>query len=572
MTTNTNEPVDPGQDPIRPEVPVEPQSDTTQAAELATALETEEDAVPMPDLGRSGTIDLPSSQDPAPEEEILTPESDSEQLERPHPAYGKSDHVEVARPVFSSRDAIRKLRFNEYEELTHIGLSNEEYIELAELNQEEIQRLANTTRDPRLQRYLFQVLAAGEARLDGGAFESSLERDNSRWTNLVESGANKLAIVRPKFESPAENDRLVGQAAVERMRAHLSLGSLLRVPLWHSGLWVTLKAPTEVALLELQKRIAAEKIQLGRSTSGLIFSNASIYIYNYLTDFVLLHVVEATYRYADVSELKPLIKFPDMLALVHGLLCTMYPDGYPYSQPCFINPTKCTHTIQETISLPRVAFTDTFRLTDKQRDHMVRKMAKFTKLELEAYQKEFGFNDTRTVRLSDSMTMELKLPDLESALSIGTAWIDQIVSRAERALGPSVPKETRDDYMIEQARVSSMCQYVHFVERIVMNEDDDRQLIVEDSATIADMLATATGNSEVYENYYKGIQAFIEDSTINVFGVPKVPCPACSKEDVERVMREDPQGRYPYLLPLDIVQIFFTLIDRRLTRIFQQDA
>ena len=553
------------------------QTPESDHAEITPQQPAAGEAPTIPNVGRS--IEMEVEEDDVNSTDVSDESNDvvdeDPRNSHPRPTYGVNEHINISRPVLSSRDTIRKHRFRDFERLPVLGLSAEEANLLTVANDPVLKRLADglkNSRDLNTERYMETLMGADSTRYDGGTFDSSLTREDSKWDNTVVSGATKLSIVRPKFEAPNENDRLVGQAAVERMRAHLSLGSVLRVPLWHSGLWVTLKAPNEVALLELQRRIAADKITIGRNTSGLVFSNASVYVKSYLLDFILLHVVEATYRYTDVDELKALIREPDYLALVHGLLCTIYPDGYPYSQPCFINPDRCMHVIQETISLPRIAFTDTFRLTEKQRAHMVRKNAKFTELELEAYQAEFGYRKTRVVELNESTRMELRLPDLESSISLGTGWIDQIVSRAERALGPSVAQGLRDQFMIDQARVSSMCQYVHFVERIILNEEDDRQTIVEDPATISEMLAVSTANEEFYQNFYNGIQNFIEDATITVFGVPKVPCPSCSKDDVERAKQEDPEGRYSYLLPLDIQQIFFILLSLRLTRIYQQDV
>jgi len=527
-------------------------------------VEIDEVDIVVPDVGRSEPfpeIAVESEEEEAKEDHV----DDS----RPKVNYTANPNVNVARAVFSPRATITKLKFDASETLTHVGLSTGEFLELAALNSEELEKLASTTRDDQLRRYLAGIVTSENNRYRTNIFESCNDREGSAWSNVVEHGTNKLMVTRPKFDSPSE-EKLMGSQAVERMRAHLSLGSVLRIPLWHSGLWVTMKAPTEASLLELNRRIANEKITLGRNTHGLAFSNSAVYINNALVEFILLHIVEATYRYAEVSELKEIIKLPDMLGMIHGFLCTMYPDGYPYSQPCFVNPGKCTHVIEETISIPRIAFVDTYRLTEKQRSHMARKNAKFTKLELDAYQEEFALSDQRVVSLSDTLSMELKVPDLESYLTIGMEWIDQTVQRAERVLGPSIPRDARDEYIEQQANITRMCQFVHFVDKIVMNEDDDKQYIVEDGQTITEMLAAASANVEVLNRFFAGVQRFIEDSTITIFGVPKVPCPACSKEDAERYMKETNEGKHPYLLPLDIVNIFFTLTSQRLTLTLQQ--
>jgi len=448
-------------------------------------------------------------------------------------------------------------------------LSHDELLGFSEKNGDTLAQLAENARDGESRQYLLRIQDAVSLRLDGNAFKNSLSRENAKWDNIVESGATKLAIVRPKFDSPNE-EKLVGQAAVNRMRAHLSLGTVLRIPLWHSGIWVTLKAPTELAFLELQRKMSQEKIQLGRQTQGLIYSNTSVYLNQMIADFAFLHITEATYRYSDVSELREVIKAPDISALIHGVACTMYPEGYPYAQPCFINPGKCQHTIEDSISLPRTAFTDTFRLTEKQRLHMTRKNAKFTDEELEAYQADFKLSPKRVVKLNDTVKMELKIPSLESYLNTGTEWIEEIVARSEKALGATVPKDAREDYMRQQMEFTQLCQYLHYIDKILMDEDDGKQITVEDKDTIKEILSTVVSHKEFTVNFYQGMQDFIDDSTITIFAIPKVPCPACSKEDVDKWKENEKDGKYPYLVPLDMIQLFFTLTGRRLIRIRQQ--
>lgn len=492
--------------------------------------------------------------------EVATGEEGERQERKVEIQYGTNANAELHQNVFNAGTDKERLRYRDYERLSVIGATSAESYELSA----NYPNLTLGQTEPEV-RWEETAREASNHMFPGGAFEGALKREDSMWRNSVPSGAQNLHVSKPKFES-TEGERLTGEAAMMRIQSLMGLGSTARVPLWHSGIWITLKAPTEAALLELERRIASDKVQLGRLSKGLVFSNSSVYTLNYLTDFVLAHVLEATYRFTDVSELKPLILAPDIYLMVHGLLCTMYPNGYPYTQPCVVDPTKCLHVINEMISIPRLCFTDHLRLTDWQRNQMTRRMAKFTREEIQRYQSEHRFLDERTVQLTDQVKMELHVPTIEQYVQVGVSWVDSIIGKVDKAFGPSVPAKEREAYILDQARVTSMCQYAHWVKSIVMEDERGNTQIIDDPTTVSDTLATITSNTEAYKNYYEGIQKFIDASTLSIIATPKVPCPKCGEAPNEE------ESKHPYLLPLDIVTVFFTLLDRRLIKIFQQDG
>lgn len=548
--------------------PIEPAVDAVTPVTDAPADDFQDfdEAPVVPDLGRTSEIPAESLQAEAPATDP-TPEVPSFAVN-----YEPATKVKVTRPLFmGGREKLARMRFEPFEYMASVGMDHDEYVTASNTHEALLTDLAENARDPKVQDYLFTLANAGLARMGRGEFEDALDRDGADWDNVVNAGSVQLGVSRIKFSDITNGEKLSGAAAVQRVRSLTGTGTTMRIPLWHSGLWVDMRAPTTVDLLELQQRIAHEKVSLGRTTGGLIFSHASIYMTNHLVDFALQHVERATYNYNEIDELKSKIKHPDYLSLVHGLMSAIWPDGYPYSQPCMTNPGKCTHVIEDSIAIPRMAFADRFRLTLKQRDHMLRRLSKFTDLELNAYQAEFAHLKHRTIKLNDTLSMDLRIPDLQTSIQLGVSWIDQIVSRAERALGPGVPQQQREEYMVNQARVSSLVQYLHYVERLTLIDEKGDQGLIEDPKDIAETLAGLTSDKTTYENFYVGVRAFIEESTITVFGVPKVPCPVCSKTDAEKVAAEMKQGRYPYILPLDIVQVFFTLRDQRLTRMYRQE-
>ena len=67
------------------------------------------------------------------------------------------------------------------------------------------------------------------------------------------------------------------------------------------------------------------------------------------------------------------------------------------------------------------------------------------------------------------------------------------------------------------------------------------------------------------EEIIKEITRYVEDSTISLMAIPAYDCPVC-KEPQEKAT----EGRYPRMaayIPLDVLQVFFGLLARRIRRI-----
>lgn len=398
----------------------------------------------------------------------------------------------------------------------------------------------------------------------GNALLGSLVRDGSLWKQQIQVGAETLSARRPSFGESAENgEKLTGVQAMLKLQATLGLGAVVRIPLYHTGIWVVLKAPSEAALLELDRRIANEKILLGRVTNGLIFSNNSVYQNSYLMNFVLAHVYEASYKYTEINELKSIIKLTDLPTLLWGLICTIYPNGYPFKQPCITDPTKCQHVVEELLNIQKLSWTDDSALSEKQRRHMLRKTAKFTLDEIKAYQDEHPFTKKGTLKLHERLTAELKVPTLEEYELSGFAWVDGIVKSQDQAFGGTIKGEERNQYIMEQAQVTALRQYAHWIEKLVLH-DEKGDKVIDDRKTLEESLSMLSSSEEVFTAFFNGAGKYIDSSTISLIAVPKYNCPACGEP------MPDEEKKHPHLIPLDVSNIFFTLQGHRISKALQR--
>lgn len=459
--------------------------------------------------------------------------------------------------ITNTKDAKRPRKYDDTNSLSFVNGTAGDLDEHAQRNYPNL----NIARGSQGEGWVEAINSARQHFMHGEALLSTVLSEDNDWRQSITAGAEQLQAGRPKFEPSEDGAKLTGEQALIRLQTVLGLGAIVRIPLWHSGLWVSLKAPTEAALLELDRRIGSEKINLGRLSSGLIFSNTSVYTASYLVNFVLAHVYEVSYKYSQETtreqELKSVILSTDIPTLIWGLLCTIYPNGYPHREPCVRDPTTCLHVVEEMINIGKLAWTNDRALTDAQRRHMTRKTAKFTKQELQTYQEQHRYMNQRTVQLHDAVSMDMRVPTVAEYEQAGFAWVDGIVQQIDKSYGNTVDENTRNDYITEQGLVTALRQYVHWVDRLVLNETN----VIDDRATLEDTLATLSANESVYEKFFDGIGKFIDATTISLIALPKYDCPSCGEP------MNDAYKLHPHLVPIDVVSVFFTLLGQRITSV-----
>lgn len=472
-----------------------------------------------------------------------------------------ADNTLVEAPVFSPlRDKDRR----PVREEDFISLLNVDVAELNTLTQnfKQLDVLSNEEGDEYL-----DMIREGQANLlRGQALLGSIMRTTALWTQAVTADGQKIKLSNPKFGESGEGGRLVGEAAMIKVQAMTGLGQVVRVPLWHSGIWLTIKAPTEAQLLELDRRIQMEKIEMGRRTAGLIFSNMSVYHNSFLVNFVLAQTFEATVKYTKVDELKSLIRVTDIPTMIWGLLCATYPQGHRFRQPCVADPTKCRHVLEEMLNISKLCFTDDRVLSDSQRKFMTQRLAKHNPEQIENYQKEHKFNTHSVLELQKadranevpSIVVALKVPSIAEYERSGFAWVDGTVAAIDEAFGGTLKGQERNDYILERGYATALRQYGYWIEKIVMNDGKD---VIDEPQTIEDVIGALTGNQDIYTAFLEGVRKFIDITTISLIGIPKFDCPSCGKPPTEEY------SRHPNLIALDVANVFFTLIDRRVFKV-----
>lgn len=408
---------------------------------------------------------------------------------------------------------------------------------------------------------------ASSVYLLGSVGDTLLKRENADWQqNVANSTGELLRPTRPAINART-GQQLTGEAAMMRVRAILGMGSVANIPLWHSGLWISIKAPGDGALLELERRIATNKGELGRTTYGLAFSNSSVYINQATADFVIEHIYDSSLKDWNADQLKEIILMNDLPLMIHGLLMVIYPNGYNLNQPCIANIVECRHVVKEMVNLSKLCWVDRTALSVEQVSHMSRRRDKFTVEELKKYQSHHRVANTELTLgggAGATVVATMNVPNLKTYEQTGFSWVNEIQQQVAVSFAELSGQE-RMNYIQNQARLTSIRQYAHWFSRLTLvNKDGDAEYI-EDRGTIDQVIGDLSSEGSIVQKAIDGISKFIDDMTIAFIGVPNFRCPACGKKQIT-----DEEKRHPNIIPLDVGQVFFTLRFQRLQKALER--
>lgn len=385
-------------------------------------------------------------------------------------------------------------------------------------------------------------------------------RDDSDWGNSVHHEGRKIGLSRPNAATMG-NGKLSKEAARIKARAAAQLGTVATIPCWHSGTHVSFKAPGDIDLLYLERRMATSKILLGRATTGMLLSATSIYFTMDILNSAFSNVFDTTAPDMSPAAMKETHLITDIPQLIAGYAAAIYPDGYQLVRTCVHNPNECNYVVEQEVSIPKMFFVDRSRLNDYQRNHMLDKRTKQTKDSLEIYRRNHSFATTDVVKL-DNMTIQLRVPTIARYESWADRWIQSIIDHTTEAFGETMSSNQRDTYLYQRAGASGLMQYGHFVEHI-RYEDTNNE--VTDYDTIAEVLSDLSGAKAFRKEFMLKVRSLISQATISAVGIPAYTCPSCKGEPV------NVHPTLKTIIQLEVAEVFFTLMLKRLRNTLQQE-
>jgi hypothetical protein len=325
-----------------------------------------------------------------------------------------------------------------------------------------------------------------------------------------------------------------------------------------------LKAPSDSTLLELERRIAVEKISLGRSTVGVGFTNIAVYLNSFLIDMILNHVYDGTYKDLSPKALKSIIKVTDIPQLVWGMACAIWPNGYRLVRPCVNDPSACNHIDEAHISVSKLSWVDNRAVSKSQRNAMVDRDGTQSDEDLKTYREAHIAPQNSLFKINDAMSLKLAVPSIAEYELCGFRWVDDVVRMADEAFGQSLRGEERNNYITQQGAMTGLRRYSHWIKGVVFSEDD---AIAKERESIDEALDGLSSDNDIRRSIIDGVEKFMRTSVISTIGIPRYDCPACGKGPTE----EDLPLRLQEIIQLEPNEVFFTLQYMQVMRILQSE-
>lgn len=400
----------------------------------------------------------------------------------------------------------------------------------------------------------------------GGLYQNRFEEKDSAFKQGVETAEGELNSISPlKFKNTS--GEMKGEIALLKVSKMLGLGDVVNVPLPHSGIWVTIKPPTEKDLIDFYNSIFREKIMLGRTTFGLTLTNFSVHINNRLFDFISKHIHSINYGDLPKADLKDYLLIHDFPILAWGFACTMYPNGFEYQRACVDDVEACSHIAKAKLNLAKLLWIDNPSLTAAQKK--ILEEFRPNKLTLDSYRKFISEH----VRVSGSsfttkngIKFKLKVPTFNEYTTDGLAWISGINSAIENIILQESDNQDDDgktEMLNQYVKTSILRQFNHFVDFIEVEDN-----VITDRATINNVLEAFSAQDDIRIEITDAILKFKAKTTIGLIGIPEYKCPNCGKPQNPTPTNEN----FVNVIPLDAMNLFFTLITLKISKILEREV
>jgi hypothetical protein len=393
-----------------------------------------------------------------------------------------------------------------------------------------------------------------------GYYTNTIKRKDAKFSQVIKSERGPLTPAEPRFKDNTGTP-VTGEHALRRVRSLLGKGSSIQIPCWHSGFWLTLRNPTEVELLELNRKIGEEKIALGRRTWGMALSSMNAIFNNIMMDFVIDHIYDTSVKDMEASDLPAHLSALDWPVVIWGLALSVYRNGFQFSRPCVKNPEQCQHVFTGVINLAKLLWVDETRLSERQIAHMTnRGGSTMSKDSLKVYRDDFVLNHGRDIEVGKEFKLTLKIPMMNESLYIGQRWVNNIVTRVMQLTTAEMSDDQLNHHTDAMSKASYLRQFEPWIEAI----DADGLLVkkqrLEDDL-LTSLLDELSSDDKIREAVEKEVTDFMSDSTMAIVALTNMECPKCGHRD------EDPLPRFKYLVPIEPMMVFFILLGQKVVEI-----
>lgn len=541
-TTNPEESV---ANPLYPDMPDVPAS-TFEVEPLPTAEE-----VLNTSPSETGDTTAPEPDEDDEVEEVSSASEDEESRAR----FYDNKTVELTKEIFS--DASKKANFNPALALLRTTLDDWEARNggnVGEIDPENADQIE----------WWLTMSSALNTLFPGKGLIEAVTRPDSKWRQFI---MGQTTEVRPRETlfpraKAGSGGKIGGNEAVELFLSGTKIGRPIQVPLWRSGIWVTIRPPSVGYLAEIDRALAFERPQLGLDTQGMLNSNEALIFEEILVDAALRLVTSSTYPIAQSPlELKEVISFKDIPDLIWGMAQAAFPEGVDIAIPC--TSETCRAIDRVNANLIRMSVVDESFLTREQISFMDQKGTRMTTPEeVEQYQQVFLSREEEYFDYN-GRKFNFYAPTIAQYFSSGRKWINSINRALAEAMGEAVDDDSKRARLIESMVTSEqLCHYAHYVRDIrIPHEDREGTMhirVIDDDDTIRNILKMISADPAVANEFIMAVDKYINNTTISIIGYPNIPCTKCGKLHLNK------EGEARLIIPFNASLGFFTLAQHKM--------
>jgi len=390
-------------------------------------------------------------------------------------------------------------------------------------------------------------------------FAGALGDISKTWKQGLTSPKGNLLAGVPRY-AEERGDRVSGQRAVMRIRAQTGQGTYLTIPLFHSGFWITLKAPMRFELDELFRTIEATKVNVANNSYALALGNSATYLLRPIMDLIGRQLHDISVKGVNFDWIMDNTSSLDIPWIIAHLAHMVWRRGYQYAHACINDVQSCANVITELIEIGKCALVADDHFTEYQRAHMTkREGSSMTVDEVKRYKSDFPWHVGRSVDVpcEDGVSFikfYLKDMSVSDYIAAGVRWVERLEASVSKTISQTEDLNIRNAHLNRAADVTGMMEYSHWVSYIDLGDGQ----IVDDRETIDTVLMDQSGDKKLVESFGVEVRKLIDDCTIALIAAPVTKCPLCQKEDIEN------GDLFKGTVAMDTLSTFFTLLSQEI--------
>lgn len=399
----------------------------------------------------------------------------------------------------------------------------------------------------------YQGLLKGfEAHPRHGIFEDALSDPNADWKNALRFGDMNINIGRPNFKNKGRGDsQMSSERLVLSVRSRLGLGAPMQTPMVGSGFYVTHKPLEDADIISLWREVLTETVRLGRVTHGLIFSNNQGLAARAVVRSFVAGIVETTVSDLNGDDIYDHLSINDLPAICQSMATSIYPNGFPITRSVFTQDTNAPkEEISQMIDIRKALFMNGKLFNDDQLAHMTKRIGRPMTLKMvKEYREHFKVHQNTIVDIGDGVKLHLHTPSLREYFDSCEKWVTEITGTVQAALGASPAEDARLRYISQLASSTRLRQYAHYVKAI---EEDGELYSTREN--VDKTLSSLSSSPEASKKMYKAISEYINSTQVSIVATTSVT----EYED------ELSGLKWPRLIPIDALSVFFQLVEQKL--------